>query len=666
LGVRLIAHCGHQQRQALAQRQVKIRKRLSNHIASGTNMTFVSRRVFASRPLLAALVGALLFSFDVTLCAEPLPLLRDGTGLRIVTEPSPSVGDQFAANELAHYLGKMTGANFTAETTARVPTEALVVGRDEVGAVDAGFPRMDLGDDGFMIRRAGGRVLIAGDSDRGTLYGVYAFLEKLGCHWFAPNFDFYGPAGGELVPHVVAPEVDDWNLVERPAFRWRKLYIEEGWSHTTENLKQMVDWMAKARMNVLDCPIDYQHWHHTEWDNWRQVLTPELKKRGILIEVGGHGYPNFLPQEKYFAQHPDWFGMYDGKRSSDPRVVFSTADPDAVRTFVANIKSYLEAHPEIDILDVWPPDGARWSDAPEDVALGSPAERQMILLDRLDHELKPDFPKLRLQFIAYEMFTVPPAEHEPDAGIFMEYCPINRSFESPLYDSSYPQNEEYFRDLESWLTGVIDPADVTIYSYITKYAWRSLPVLIPHLIVEEARRFNSMGIGGLATYSEPGSWATFELDHYITARALWNPQLDVNKELIDYTSSRYGAAGPAVLAYLHLVEEVVPHAIGIPGTQLTIDKQRMMLRDFAAAPGFLKEAHALAGNDPSLGILLTKLDRSDEYVQNEMDLRLALLLNAEGWGNHRLPNLSDLLGAREKIIITNPGDGVILHDDRVP
>ncbi len=621
---------------------------------------------FSFRFARSIFVGALLLTLAGTLFAEPLPLIRGGSGLHIVTRPSPTLVDQFAATELARYLGKITGANFAVEATARVPPEALVVGRDEVVVIDPGFAQEQLGVDDFIIRRAGDRVLIAGRSDRSTLYGVYAFLEKLGCRWFAPNFDFYGSAGGEFVPHIAGPTVGDWSLTERPAFKWRKLYIEEGWSHTAENLKQMVDWMAKSRINVLDCPIDYQHAHRTEWDNWRIALIPELKKRGILIEVGGHGYPNFLPQEKYFAQHPEWFGMYDGKRTSDPREVFSTANPDAVSTFVANVKSYLKDHPEVDILDVWPPDGARWSEAPEDVALGSPSERQMILLDHLDHELRPDFPRLRLQFNAYEMFTVPPTEHKPDPGMVMEYCPINRSFEDPLYDSSYPESEEYFHNLEDWLKGVMDPSDITVYSYITKYAWRSLPVLIPHLIVDEARRFHSMGIGGLATYSEPGSWATFELDHYITARALWNPQLDVEKELADYTSNRYGAAGPAVLAYLHLVEEVVPHAIGIPGTQLTLEKQRMMMRDFAPAAGLLKAAHAAAGSDPSLQILLAKLDRSDEYVQNEMDLRLSILLNAEGWGNHRLPDLSDLLTARAKIIAANPEDGVILHDHRVP
>jgi hypothetical protein len=617
--------------------------------------------------LIQAVVSAtLVFPAGAWAVGAPLPLRDGANGLPIITGASPSATEEFAASELARYLGKMTGASFTVEAAARLPQNALVVGRAEAEAVDPEVARQPLDEDVFVIRREGGRVLIAGGGDRGTLYGVYAFLEKLGCRWFAPQFDFYGAAGGELVPHVDAPTVGDWQIVERPAFKWRKLYIEEGQSHNTGNLLQMIDWMAKARMNVLDCPIDYQHQHRTEWDGWREALIPELRKRGILIEVGGHGYPNFLPQEKYFAQHPEWFGMRDGKRTSDPRMVFSTANPDAVRTFVANLKAYLAAHPEIDILDVWPPDGVEWSAAPEDLALGSPSERQMLLLNHLARELKPDFPRLRIQFIAYESYTAPPAQIKPDPGILMDFCPIDRSFESPLYASAYPKNEEYFHHLQSWIGGVMDPSNITVYSYITKYAWRSLPMVIPHLIVDDVRRFQSMGIGGLATYSEPGSWATFELDHYITARALWNPQLDLKQELADYASERYGAAGPAVLAYLNLVEEVVPHAVGIPGTELTLEKQRMMIADFGPAAGLLQQAHAAAAGDAAVQALLAKLDRSHTYVQNEMELRLSLLLNARGWSNRELSKLSQLLEERTSIIQASSNDGVILHDGRIP
>jgi hypothetical protein len=65
-------------------------------------------------------------------------------------------------------------------------------------------------------------------------------------------------------------------------------------------------------------------------------------------------------------------------------------------------------------------------------------------------------------------------------------------------------------------------------------------------------------------------------------------------------------------------------------------------------------------------ILLAKLEHEHEYVKNEMDLRLALLMAAKGWGRGRLPTLESLLAEREKIIHANPADGVILQDGRTP
>ena len=60
-------------------------------------------------------------------------------------------------------------------------------------------------------------------------------------------------------------------------------------------------------------PFNYQGDGKVQWDNWREALTPELKKRDMLVEVGGHGYQNFLNAkmeggEVCSTNIPDWFG----------------------------------------------------------------------------------------------------------------------------------------------------------------------------------------------------------------------------------------------------------------------------------------------------------------------------------------------------------------------
>jgi hypothetical protein len=588
--------------------------------------------------------------------ARPLQL----AGLPIFTADGASETEVFAGQELARYLEQISSKPFAVSgVPARLPAAGIVIGRSQAEALGVGFSAAEYGEDGFIMSRRGDRIVLAGASPRGTLYGVYEFLEHLGCRWFAPNFAFYGVATGEYVPRIAAPVIDELNVIEKPSFRWRKKYVEEGHTHTTENLKQMVDWMAKAKMNVFDCPIDYQHEGKTRWDNWRQELTPELRKRGMLIEIGGHGYPNFLPVDRYFDQHPEWFGMSKGERSRAPNLVFSTANESAMREFISNVKAYLKAHPEIDIFDCWPPDSVRWSEAPEDVALGSPTERHMLLLNRLSRELAPEFPRLKIQFVGYSSYIDPPVKSRPAQNMVMDFCPYDRSFESPLFEEKTEMNRKYFQALEAWTKGVMPPDRVTIYSYITKYAWRSLPVLIPRMIAAESKRYQAMGIGGWATYSEPASWAAYEVDHYFVARYAWNAALDPDKELADYVASRYRQCAGPVAKYLELVEQVVPHAVGIPWTEADLDQQKRYVARFAGAAGILDEAKKLAGNDPALGELVDQLEGSRRYAENEMQLRLDFLQSAKGQGRPLYDDIQRLLLERRKIIDEYSKKGVI-------
>src|SRR2546429_8770726 len=119
----------------------------------------------------------------------------------------------------------------------------------------------------------------------------------------------------------------DRPLVLKPKLKFRKIYVEEGHSHTPENLAQIVEWMPKVGFNTLVVPANYQGAGRVMWDTFRERVTPECQKRGITIEVGGHGYQNFLNSDmeggKLFDQHPEWFGMDgSGKRATAKGRVF--------------------------------------------------------------------------------------------------------------------------------------------------------------------------------------------------------------------------------------------------------------------------------------------------------------------------------------------------------
>src|SRR5262249_6681717 len=150
------------------------------------------------------------------------------------------------------------------------------------------------------------------------------------------------------------------------------------------------------------------------WDKFRDAVAPECQKRGITIEVGGHGYQNFLNADmedgKLFQQHPEYFGQDEkGARTKVENRVFCTSNPQAVEYLIKNFIAYVKERPEIEIYDFWPPDGAKWCACDECRKLGDPPDRQAILLRQVQSRVKESRPNLRLEIIAYSAALNPPA-----------------------------------------------------------------------------------------------------------------------------------------------------------------------------------------------------------------------------------------------------------------
>jgi len=82
-------------------------------------------------------------------------------------------------------------------------------------------------------------VVLAGTTHRGTLYTVYALLERLGL-FFAPDFGFYD-GHHEHVPDCETLDTPDLDTVEAPDLDYRRRAIECGWSVIAETLTAPVD-----------------------------------------------------------------------------------------------------------------------------------------------------------------------------------------------------------------------------------------------------------------------------------------------------------------------------------------------------------------------------------------------------------------------------------------
>ena len=90
--------------------------------------------------------------------------------------------DALAAEELQTYLTKMTGAE------PRVVEQAADGPRIVLGGLAADeCAQLDLGLDGFVIRREADALHLCGASPTGTQNAVCRLLDRLGVRWYIPG-----------------------------------------------------------------------------------------------------------------------------------------------------------------------------------------------------------------------------------------------------------------------------------------------------------------------------------------------------------------------------------------------------------------------------------------------------------------------------------------------
>ena len=494
------------------------------------------------------------------LASDTLALTRDGSPLVRLTWWSSTGGTsgEFPAAELQGYVKKMSGAQLPLQRgavvgkTSRPGLAGVVViqpgitgnrgiSADTLASLADTLRAMP--PDSFIIRPVGEKIFLAGNSRRSTLYAAYEALERLGARFFAPNFAFYR-SRGELIPRDPTLALDRLEHAEKPSFRYRRKYVEEGWSHTPRTLKNLVAWMAKARLNVLVYPHDYYGHGFVRWTYVRKALLPELVKRGISVEVGGHGYNSFLPQWKYRKDHPEWFPAGAN--------IFDITNRRALTTYTRNVIDYLDRRPEIKIFDAWPPDHATWPEKAIE-RFGTATNAQTFVENHLRAAVTKDLPRyVRLEQLAYKSsLEIPDGDYAYDPTTILDIAPYDRSYAEPIFAGSNRYNTRFRDWITSWREFHRGP--IGVCEYYAKYSWHSLPVVLPQLISQEVPFYSDQGATGFGTYSEPANWITYEMNHLWTAALTWDAQLDPDEFLASYMEERYGPAAPNMTTYLEHV-----------------------------------------------------------------------------------------------------------------
>jgi len=419
--------------------------------------------------------------------------------------------------------------------------------------------RLDSGQDardGFGIRRAADGVEIYGNNSRSLLFAVYAFLKRYaGCRWFAP--------GEEIAPRLRDLRVDlprPWT--EQPTIP-RRYIFPEGKLFSLSLMRRFIAWAP--RNAIGDITISFN-----AWAQWRDVLAPEIEKRGLAVSLSGHCLKMLLPRES-FKRHPEWFARIGTSRGGSGQYCFS--NPSLRRALSRKLIDFLSGQRLVSRLSIWAEDTSllcQCAACKKSGFLRSFAE----CIDEVAGAVHRRRPDVAVDFLAYNA-GLAWNMLEPDARMKLSNCSTEiaywgRDYRYGLKNSRLPADRRAQRCLLKWrnMTG----GSLSLLEYYTDiWMLTHLIAPLPRRIAQDCKDYAAMGldaVGPLICLAAQEIHQRPDLrdrlapltypNLYFFATFAWNARQRPGAVLEDYARHRFGADAQLCLEYLRTMEKVLP------------------------------------------------------------------------------------------------------------
>lgn len=295
----------------------------------------------------------------------------------------------------------------------------------------------------------------------------------------------------------------------------------------------MIDWLVKSRVNEI-------FFTFTLWDQLKELIKPEIIKRGISVTLGGHSMKFFLNKESIVkeltADHP-----YSARRQLDYGVA------DWQEAVCEEIAAYCKDVPNLKRLSLWP----------EDVAINAESAqsesfmKQYIGFTELLHTVmqKNDM-DVAVEHIAYnaglawEMLERKEIETSREVDTLFAYW--GRDYRYSFLQSQQASDHRALHSLKDWVKQTGKHAkELTIFEYYSdQFMLTPLFPLLSERIVADLKEYKQLGIDGITNLvvpvrtieNHPWHWI-HQFNSYVFCRACWGDSLeDILEDYYTYFS----------------------------------------------------------------------------------------------------------------------------------
>ncbi len=449
----------------------------------------------------------------------------------IVVSADASATDIYASQRLKHYLDRITGKNIEIVTNNDSSEYEICVGATRRAENDFS----ESADGSYIITSTDKRIIISGAGNKGTINGVYAFLEKFcGCHWYETQV-------------IIAPENSTLTVPADIDIKYTPFF-----EYTETDTASSRD-------------IEFSLANGLIGGAYRDFTA----EQGTAVEYLGrfcHTMTTFFcKSETYFEEHPEYFALRNGKRTPNQLCLTNEKVKDIV---TAEVLELLEAEhnpdADIQIVSLTQHDNFDYCQCNNCKAIddenGSQSGTMITFVNEIARRVKEHgYDNVVFDTFAYQYTRKAPTKAVPREDVIVRLCSIECCFGHTLDDPKCEQNVDFMNDLRKW--GKICNR-IYIWDYVHNYA--NTLCIFPNFGVLQRNiqifyENNAKGLYEEGNYYIDNSDAEFaEMRTYLLSKLMQNPYLDYEAEMDGYLNGVYGPGGCYIREFIDIITE---HAV---------------------------------------------------------------------------------------------------------
>gem|GEM_PF-511961 len=432
-----------------------------------------------------------------------------------------------SAGLLAEYLNEITGLDYAAKQAEPSGTKEIIVGQF------SGEDVSDLGEEGFLIKSEGENIIITGGNPRGTIYGVFHFLEKyFGCRWYTRELRLIPAASAEI------PEVETERFVPPIEFRQTEWLTRNDYTYSAAN--RLNDNVARNLPAQWGGSIGY-------YGPFCHTITSWL-----------------VSAEKFFSDHPDWFAYREEQNARVPKQLCLT-NPEVFDQMLLEVREHLakgnkQFNGKRFLLSITQEDNFDFCQCPNCKAIDEKEESNsgtmLRFVNAIAEAVEDEYPNAIIDTFAYQYTRTPPKYVRPRKNVAVRLCSIECCFAHPLNDPDCPDNISFADDIKTW-SEICE--QLYVWDYTNNYSHYSIAFPNFHVLQKNIQFFTEHNVTGVYEegnhQSEENHSEFNELKGYIISRLMYDPYLDFDAEMNGFLKAYYGEGWQYIREFIDLICE---------------------------------------------------------------------------------------------------------------